>query len=295
MKLKKIAVLALSAAMMLGMPLQVWADSTEASKPYIALGADLNAQEKQTVLELLGVSEKELGNYKVETVTNKEEHKYLDSYVSASVIGNRALSSVKVTQKKEGSGIKVKTQNISYCTVEMYQNALATAGIKNAEIQVVGPYKISGTAGLVGAIKAYEAMTGENVDNTSMDTATNELVITSDLAQELQDPEKAAQLVAFVKNEVASRNLSRDEISSLVDEAATTFEVQLSEENKQQIVDLMEKIKDLDLDVNQLQQQISGLYDKLKNLGLDINSEEVQGFLSKLIDWIKELVSKIGN
>ena len=46
----------------------------------------------------------------------------------------------------------------------MYENALATAGIENADIKVAGPFNISGTAALVGAIKAYENMTGEEVN-----------------------------------------------------------------------------------------------------------------------------------
>ena len=57
----------------------------------------------------------------------------------------------------------------------------------------------------------------------------------------------------------------------------------------------MEKIKDLDLDVNQLQEQISNLYDRLDSMGLDINSEQVQGFLDKLIDLIKSFIDKLTN
>ena len=69
-----------------------------------------------------------------------------------SVIGSRALSSVLVEGKKDGNGIRVTTKNITYCTPGMYENALATAGIKDADIVVAGPFKISGTAALVGAI-----------------------------------------------------------------------------------------------------------------------------------------------
>ena len=61
--------------------------------------------------------------------------------MDASVIGSRALSSVVVEKKEAGTGIKVKTQNITYCTTGMYQNALATAGLENAEIRVAGPFQ----------------------------------------------------------------------------------------------------------------------------------------------------------
>ena len=70
----------------------VKADSVD--QKYLALGADLTASQKKKVLELLNLDDN--SDYKVITVTNKDEHEYLDSYLSKSVIGTRALSSVTV-------------------------------------------------------------------------------------------------------------------------------------------------------------------------------------------------------
>ena len=129
----------------------------------VALGADLKSEERETVLKLLNVTEDEVAESSV-TVTNTEEHEYLDDYLSQSVIGSRALSSVFVREASEGYGIQVTTHNISYCTTGMYQNALATAGLEDAEIRVAGPFNISGTAALVGAMKAYGEMTGQSIE-----------------------------------------------------------------------------------------------------------------------------------
>ncbi len=240
--------------MLLASPVSVLADREDAKleKPYVSLGADLNAQERATVLELLGVTEDDLKNYTVATITNQDEHDYLDAYLDKSVIGSRALSSVLVEGKTDGNGIKVTTHNISYCTTGMYQNALVTAGIKDADIVVAGPFKISGTATLVGAIKSYENMTGEKVEQENVDTATNELVITGKLAENVGDSEKAEQLVGAVKEKVVeAQNMSEDEIGDVVDQAADEMEINLSAEDRQAIVNLMEKIKGLDLDVGQ--------------------------------------------
>lgn len=290
MKWRKKTAALLAAIMMLMAPVTVMADSidTSSNKPYISLGADLNSTEMETVLQLLGVSEEELSNYTVVKITNSMEHEYLDSYMSSSLIGSRALSSVLVRGEKEGYGIKVTTKNISYCTVGMYQNALATAGITNADITVVGPFKISGTAGLVGAIKAYENMTGEQVDEEKVEAATNELVVTSDIAENIGDSEKAEELVGFIKNEVASNDYTEEEMSALVDEAASEMQVSLSDEDKQNILNLMDKVKGLDIDVTQLQEQVEGLYSKLQGMDLHINldSEETKSFLSNLWDKI---------
>ena len=71
------------------------ADSVEL-KPFLSLGADLTKEQRKTVLSLLDVRENELSDYEVIEITNQDEHDYLDDYLSASVIGTKALSSVRV-------------------------------------------------------------------------------------------------------------------------------------------------------------------------------------------------------
>ena len=296
---RKLALL-MTGLMLVMSPVSVWADREDAKleKPYVSLGADLSANDRAIVLKLLGVTEDDLKNYTVTTITNADEHKYLDSYLSKSVIGTRALSSVLVKGKTDGSGIKVTTYNITYCTTGMYQNALATAGIEDAEIVVAGPYNISGTAALVGAIKSYENMTGETVSQENVDTATNELVVTRKLAESVGDSDKAEQLVGAVKEQVVEgsdngKKLTEEEIGNVVDQAAQEMDVQLSDEDRQEIVDLMDKIKGLDIDVDSLKEQAKDLYDKIDDLGLklDWNQEKVQGFFSKIIEFFKNLFS----
>ena len=114
-----------------------------------ALGADLTKEQRKTVLSLLDVRENELSDYEVIEITNQDEHDYLDDYLSASVIGTKALSSVRVEKVGEEKGIRVETKNITYCTSGMYTNALTTAGVTDAEVVVAGPFGISGTAALV--------------------------------------------------------------------------------------------------------------------------------------------------
>lgn len=262
--------------------------------PYIALGADLNQQERATVLRLLGVTEEDLKNYTVTTVTNADEHQYLDSYLSSSIIGSRALSSVLVEVKKEGNGIHVTTSNITYCTPGMYENALATAGIENADIKVAGPFNISGTAALVGAIKAYENMTGEEVNEENADTATNELVVTGQVAENVGDQEKAEQLIGAVKGEVVEGSATTtEEIGDVVDQAAQEMEIKLSPEDRQAIIDLMEKISKLDLNIDSLKEQAKNLYDQIAGLDLNLNidQEQVKGFFEKILDFFRGLFS----
>ena len=158
---KKITAVALAATFVVTLPMAgitAKADAVTDAKPsdvYVSFGADLKDDEKATVLGLMGITEADLENYTVGQITNEEEHKYLGSYLDVSVLGTRALSSVIVVIGEDGDGINVKSNNISYCTPGMYTNALITAGIEDADVIVAGPFEITGTAALVGAMKAY--------------------------------------------------------------------------------------------------------------------------------------------
>lgn len=291
MRLRKYIAAALSALTVFScmmQPMTVHADQVDA--PYLALGADLTDTEKSTVLNLLGINPDELNNYMVVTITNQDEHDYLDAYLDAGIIGTRALSSVVVEKKEEGTGINVKTQNISYCTTGMYQNALATAGLKNAEIRVAGPFSISGTAALVGAMKAYSSMTGETIAAENADAATEELVTTSKLGETLGDPLKAEELIGAVKDIIVAEEISDPEkIEAVITDAADEMDIQLTDADIERIRSLMEKIGDLDLDVETLKEQAKDLYQKLEDMDLNISQEQVDGFFATIIAWFKKI------
>lgn len=264
----------------------------DASQPIIALGADLSAQQRQDVLAMMGVSEADLSSYKVISITNEMEHQYLDAYLDASVIGSKSLSSVMITPAESGHGVLVTTQNITYCTTGMYRNALLTAGVTDADIMVVGPTQISGTAALIGAIKGYEEMSGETVADETLDIAMDELITTGELAMKDADSDDIEALIAFVKAKVAAGQLSSDaDIQAAIEEGQEKFGVSLSEEEIAQIVEIMQKINQLGLDPNMLIEQAEDLYSKfgtdfLEHIG--DNSELAKAAAGNIF-------SKIGN
>ena len=298
MKLRKIALaLSMTAALIMGAQPVFASDQL----PYVALGADLNSEQRATVLNLLGITESDLTHDTVVTVTNAEEHEYLDSYVSSSVIGTRALSSCKVLEEGKGHGITVEIHNITYVTPAMYENALATAGMKNASVVVAGPVPISGTAALVGAMKAYAQMHGTPISPELIDSATDELVKTGELADSLGDSEEAAELIAALKQVIAENDLAtKEDINRAIDDVAGKLEISLSEEDRQLILELMEKLSALDLDADNLAEQARGIYSELQQRGFSlsdygITKEEAQGLLARLIQFIKELLASFGN
>ena len=239
-------------------------------KPYLALGADLSDDQRNTVLSLMGIDPANLANYDVTYVTNAQEHQYLDSYVDASKIGSKSWSSVVIVKRKKGNGLNISTNNITYCTVGMYKNALTTAGITDADIIVAGPKPISGTAALVGIFEAYEAMTGETVQDNVVDAALNELVVTGELEASIQGltDQEVEEFIAYIKSLIAEKGLTDEKsINEAIDEACDKYGVTLSDDERQKIVELLLKITSLGIDLSGLVDYAASLYNSFKNGG----------------------------
>lgn len=243
---------------------------TEKDKPYLALGADLTEEQRAIVLGIMGIDPENLGEYDVVYVTNEEEHGYLGIYIDASQIGSKAWSSVVIVEREKGNGLNISTNNINYCTVGMYKNALTTAGVTDADIIVAGPKAISGTAALVGIFKAYEEMTGKVIEDDVVDAALNELVITGELAESIEglSNEEVEEFIAYIKSVIAEKDLSDEgEINEVIDEACDKYGVTLTDEERQQIVNLLLKITSLNIDLSGLVDYAASLYNSFKNGG----------------------------
>lgn len=263
-------------------------------KPYLSLGADLTPDQRATVLGFMGIELTDLDKYDVVYVNNDEEHKYLDSYISKSEIGTRSLSSVLITEDKKGAGLSVSTHNINYCTVGMYKNALATAGIADAKIIVAGPFPISGTAALVGTLKAYEEMTGKKLDDKVTDAAMDELVTTGELNKSIDgDSQDIEAMIADLKKQLADGRLKDEsQIKDAIKEAAKDYDLKLSDDDIAKLTSLLMKLKDANIDwdsvINQAQDWASKLGDKINDPGF---WEKLGNFFMDLWDKIKSLFS----
>ena len=293
---RKITALALASAMLIttsASPVMAAAGDVK-----ISLGADLTAQQQEEVLSLLSVSEAELAESDVIYVTNEEEHAYLDSYVDYDTIGDAALSSSKVVLKEEGHGITVTTYNINYCTTGMYQNALITAGVEDADVYVAGPEKMSGTAALIGIMKAYDAAADGSLNEENIDAATQELAVTSEIAQATgADPEDVEMIIAELKtmlDEIAG--MDDASIDSMIVEVSQKYGVTFSDENVVRVRELLKTLSALDLD--SLLDKAMQLYENFTNMLqgsdgaqgiLDSIGSFLSGIFSTISDWIKGL------
>ena len=177
----------------------------------IVVGADLTEEQVLSVYAEFGIRRGDIPELKL---TNAEEHAALDGYVDAAIIGTRSMSCVFLELLGQGSGMNVTVKNISWCTPEMYINALSTAGITDARIAVAAPFAVSGTAALAGIYKAYEDMTGQKLDAAAKDVSTQELTITGELANEIgsEDSTSIVNDLKLMLNE--TDNMSDEELRS---------------------------------------------------------------------------------
>ncbi|KAA0550451.1 DUF1002 domain-containing protein [Bacillus sp. BGMRC 2118] len=252
----------------------------------VTLGENLTEEQKTAMLSEMEAP----ADVQVVTVSNDEEHKYLGEFIPKGQIGSRAISSSVITIDEPNSGLKVKTNNITWVTDAMYTNALITAGVKDATIYITAPFDVSGTAALTGLIKAYELSSDEAIPEDVKKVANEEMVKTAELGDKL-GTEEAAALMAKIKEEMANNAPKTDEeLRAIIEAAAAELGVTLTEQDINSLIALFNKMKELNIDWNQVGDQLNIAKEKLTTF---LQSEEGQSFLTKLQEFLVSVIDAI--
>ncbi|GLB58055.1 DUF1002 domain-containing protein [Cytobacillus sp. NCCP-133] len=279
---KLLAILMVS---LLALPIQAFADMAEGDM-IITLGENLSEEQKNMLLAEMEAPK----DATIITVSNEEEHKYLGNYISKALIGTRAISSSALTIAKPGSGLEVETRNINWVTDEMYINALITAGVKDAKIYITAPASVSGTAALTGIIKAYEISAKKTIPEDVKQAANEEMVETAKLGDSVGN-ENASALIAKIKEEIARNAPETDaELRTIIKDAAKELGITITEQETLSLIDLFNKLKELNIDWNQVGEQLNQTKDKISKY---LESEEGQGFLENLKRFFSSAVDAI--
>ena len=268
---KRLFSLLIAVVLLVSVSAAVWADGDSR----VVLGADLTEEQIATVYRLFGI---ERGSVEELTVTNAEERSYLKGFVDDKVIGKYAISCVYVELLEEGKGLSVETYNVTWCTSEMYKNALVTAGVKDAKIIVAAPFEVSGTAALTGIYKAYEHITGDTLDETAKAVGTQELTITGELAEEIGNLD-ATEIVTGLKEVLGETvKMSDEEIRQEIVRIAGEYNVTLSDRQIQQLIDLCRSLEGLDAE--SLRERVVEAQETIKKIGEA--KDKAVGFYEKL-------------
>lgn len=216
----------------------------DASK-VVSIGNDLTDAQKKTMMKYFGIS----GDKSVQqiTVTNKDEVSHLSGYIPLEQIGTRTVSCAYIKPTESG-GIKVRTANLQYVTANMIASTLADLGIKNCEVVSACPFQVSGTGALTGVMMAYEKATGTVINKDKKDIATQEVVITKDIAKDIGTAQ-AENIVNQAKTEVVQNNVTnKTDIQNTVTNIINNNNVNITEQQIDNIVDLAEDVANQDYD-----------------------------------------------
>jgi len=258
--------------------------------PIVVYGANLSDAEKESVSKSLGV-DKEAEVEEI-TIDGNDLIKYIKDGDSKA----RMYSSAKITRQDGGKGLVISIvteDNITQVTPEMYANAMLTAGIEDAIVEVASPKKVTGHSALVGIYKAYE-VTGEKLDTDRTDVANDELNLATKLSEDVGvDSDKVSELLTEIKKEIAEKNpATKEEVEQIVSEQLAKLNIELSPADRQLLIDLMDKIRSLDIDFSKLSTQLGDMSDKIRDKLGDIDPgfwDKVQEFFANLVESVKSI------
>lgn len=257
----------------LSMPYNVFADATKV----VSIGNDLTDAQKKTMLKYFGIE----GDQSVQriNVTNKDEISHLSSYIPLEQIGTRTVSCAYIKPTESG-GIRVRTANLQYVTANMIASTLADLGIKNCEVVSACPFQVSGTGALTGIIMAYETATGETIDQAKKDIATQEVVVTKDLAKDIGSVQ-AEYVVNQAKIDAINGDMKdRQQIQENITNIVNNNNINISNDQIENITNLTHNIVNENYDnsytenITEINNNIKQEIDASDDIDIDVDIED---------------------
>lgn len=288
-KLKNMA-LSLAVLMGLGMASPVFAKSDYNPGDILALGSDLTDAQEAALRKYFNAPDGTNTIYVTDEVIIKQLG--LDPNDPANYAGG-CYSSAYVKLLDDNSGINVKATNLTEVTESMLMNALITSGITAADVKVSSPFKVTGTSALSGILAGVEEVGGFEISLKQKETAQKEIETTVAVGDEIGS-EEASTLINDVKTEVIKEQPeTEEEIKEIVENITNQYNVNISVNAKDSIVNLMSDVNDLDLDYSELKNSLKEASNKLSNnlkeLGIKLKEE---GFFEKIKNWFVDLWDK---
>ena len=283
MKLKKVLAAVMAIIACVGMFAPV-ASALESGQQRVTIGADLDDAQRAQIYKDFGL---ERGTVTELTVTNKNERAYLEGLVPDGKIGNVALSCVYITTLEEGSGLDISTNNINWCTSDMYKNALTTAGITDAKVMISAPFPVSGTAALTGIYKAYEDITGQSLSDLAKSVGAEELIVTGQLAEYIGS-EDATEMINQLKGILdQTQNMTDDEVRAEIRRIAEDYNVVITDAQVEQLLGLCRQLEKLD--VTELKEKLLSLTQTVQK------ANQAKQAISNFATGVKNFFTSIGN
>ncbi len=290
------SILALTLAVGCMTPMTSYADAV----PTITIGADLSEEQKSALFNTLGVNPTEVMVVEIDNATERE---YLEGKIADDIIGTHTLSCAYILPTSTG-GLVVKTSNLTWVTEGMLANALLTAGVENCQVFATAPFQVSGTGALTGVLKAYESSADVKLEEEKKDLATEELIITGELTDELaetteetaNEDELVIEFLNELKTNAVNGNLDEETAKKMLDDLLSKYKVKISEELYNRLIEYIMSFSGLKYDKD-FTKRLDSLTERIKegfniniNLSLDTATDKlVTGFNGFKQFWVNLL------
>ena len=120
---------------------------------------------------------------------------------------------------------------------------------------------------------------------SGFDTSSLEALIDSGVDAVFSDPGQTVDIIMYVKDKIGQQDVTDDQIRTVINEAADAFQISLTDSEKDNLVDLARKVKDANIDEDELRSDVNAVFDKMDALGVEKN--DVKGFLKKILNLVK--------
>ena len=252
----------------------------------VTIGADLSSEQKEIMYKYFNITPTSVP---IIEIKNLDERKYLEGIATNAQIGRKTYSCAYIEPTKQGSGINVKIANLTWVNSNMIASTLSTAGIYDCNVVAAAPFAVSGTGSLTGVYVALDSL-GFELSEEKKDLATEELIITGNLAEEIGTDE-ATGIIADIKNTIIAENIVvADEIETVIIDSSKKFEVTLTDQQIETIAGMMQKIAEQDYDYSRLQSTLESITEKTSQK-LGIALEEASSFFEKVLNVFKNIVN----
>ncbi len=140
-------------------------------------------------------------------------------------------------------------------------------------------------------MKAFEDASGEKLDETKKEIASEELVVTGNLGDEVGQ-EKATGVMNDIKSEIIKNGTSDViQIADTINNITNNYNITLTPEQKKQIEDIMAKISKQDYDYSSMKNTLENVKDNVNEELNNIGEGNTEGFFTKVKDWFARLFS----
>lgn len=217
-----------------------------AGEKYIVFGADTTPAERGELAQLLGLDASSQPNI----VTTQEVVAALRGTGLPVAATEKSISSSALTCLNQGEGLTVRTANITRIPAAVYANALVTAGVGDANVQIAAPSAnpVTGEAALVGVLKAFpQCQAGRQPEQARVALAYEQVARIVNLAGPSGDLTRASATILKAARPVILGEARDDtRVGVALDQAAASEGVAITPAQRGELVPFLQRLGGLD-------------------------------------------------